>query len=180
MATIVTRAGKGAPLTHNEMDSNFLNLNAALVPVGSTVVWWTPTPPDSSWLLCEAQALSTVDYPELFSVIGYTYGGSGSTFYLPETRGFFLRGWDHGAGRDPDSASRLNRGDGITGNNVGTRQTDQLRSHRHGYYDNVTTGGGSGPSRQQGEGLRYTEYFGGNETRPVNIYSAFIIKAKAN
>lgn len=27
MATIVTRAGKGAPLTNNEVDSNFINLN---------------------------------------------------------------------------------------------------------------------------------------------------------
>lgn len=27
MATIVTRAGKGAPLTNNEVDDNFINLN---------------------------------------------------------------------------------------------------------------------------------------------------------
>ena len=27
MATIVTRAGKGSPLTHNEVDANFNNLN---------------------------------------------------------------------------------------------------------------------------------------------------------
>ena len=28
MATIVTRSGKGSPLTNNEVDSNFTNLNA--------------------------------------------------------------------------------------------------------------------------------------------------------
>ena len=27
MATIVTRAGKGSPLTNNELDDNFINLN---------------------------------------------------------------------------------------------------------------------------------------------------------
>jgi hypothetical protein len=27
MATIVTRAGKGSPLTNNELDANFVNLN---------------------------------------------------------------------------------------------------------------------------------------------------------
>jgi hypothetical protein len=27
MVTIVTRAGKGAPLTNNELDANFVNLN---------------------------------------------------------------------------------------------------------------------------------------------------------
>lgn len=28
MSTIVTRAGKGSPLTHTEVDANFINLNA--------------------------------------------------------------------------------------------------------------------------------------------------------
>ena len=27
MSTIVTRAGKGSPLTNNELDANFVNLN---------------------------------------------------------------------------------------------------------------------------------------------------------
>tara|TARA_R110000823_G_scaffold293157_1_gene411962 strand:+ start:523 stop:849 length:327 start_codon:yes stop_codon:yes gene_type:complete len=31
MATIVTRAGKGSALTHNEVDANFNNLNSAKV-----------------------------------------------------------------------------------------------------------------------------------------------------
>ena len=37
MSTIVTRSGKGAPLTHTEMDANFTNLNADKVegPVAS-------------------------------------------------------------------------------------------------------------------------------------------------
>lgn len=29
MTTIVTRAGKGSPLTNNEVDTNFTNLNSA-------------------------------------------------------------------------------------------------------------------------------------------------------
>jgi len=35
MATIVTRSGKGSPLTHTEMDSNLTNLNAPAVPTGT-------------------------------------------------------------------------------------------------------------------------------------------------
>lgn len=30
MATIVTRAGKGSPLTNDEVDDNFINLNTEL------------------------------------------------------------------------------------------------------------------------------------------------------
>lgn len=40
MATIVTRAGKGSPLTHNEVDANFENLNSDKIEtsaIGSTV-----------------------------------------------------------------------------------------------------------------------------------------------
>jgi hypothetical protein len=35
MATIVTRAGKGSPLTHNEVDANFTNLNTDKAEVSS-------------------------------------------------------------------------------------------------------------------------------------------------
>lgn len=35
MSTIVTRAGKGSPLTHNEVDQNFTNLNTDKLEVGA-------------------------------------------------------------------------------------------------------------------------------------------------
>lgn len=34
MATIVTRSGKGSPLTNNEVDANFTNLNTDKLEVG--------------------------------------------------------------------------------------------------------------------------------------------------
>jgi hypothetical protein len=37
MATIVTRAGKGSPLTHNEVDSNFTNLNNDKIEASQSV-----------------------------------------------------------------------------------------------------------------------------------------------
>ena len=37
MATIVTRAGKGAPLTHTEVDANFTNLNTDKIQSGDSV-----------------------------------------------------------------------------------------------------------------------------------------------
>ena len=35
MSTIVTRAGKGSPLTHTEVDANFTNLNTDKLEVGA-------------------------------------------------------------------------------------------------------------------------------------------------
>lgn len=55
MAVIVTRAGKGSPLTNNEVDSNFTNLNTAKIELasapadGNVPVWnagtgtWVPS-----------------------------------------------------------------------------------------------------------------------------------------
>ena len=53
MSTIVTRAGKGSPLTNNEVDSNFTNLNTDKIQVtgtptnGQAVTWngtaWVPS-----------------------------------------------------------------------------------------------------------------------------------------
>jgi hypothetical protein len=48
MTTIVTRSGKGSPLTHNEVDANFTNLNsdkAEKVTVQCYVQETAPTPP---------------------------------------------------------------------------------------------------------------------------------------
>ncbi len=39
------------------------------------------------WLYCNGRALNTSDYVQLFNVIGYSFGGSGSTFYLPDPQG---------------------------------------------------------------------------------------------
>ena len=51
MATIVTRAGKGSPLTHEEVDANFINLNdeaATKAPLASPALTGTPTAPTAS------------------------------------------------------------------------------------------------------------------------------------
>lgn len=43
MSTIVTRAGKGSALTHNEVDANFVNLNTDKIQSGNTVASLTIT-----------------------------------------------------------------------------------------------------------------------------------------
>jgi hypothetical protein len=46
MSTIVTRAGKGSALTHNEVDANFTNLNTDKIQSGNTVAALTITSAD--------------------------------------------------------------------------------------------------------------------------------------
>lgn len=68
------------------------------------------------------------------AAIDITSTGTGThswhdTFLLPDDRGRFIRAWDNGAGVDPDAASRTDRGDGTTGDNVGTLQDHALETH---------------------------------------------------
>ena len=39
------------------------------------------------WLKCDGRVMDKVAYNLLFQVIGYTFGGSGSSFYLPDPQG---------------------------------------------------------------------------------------------
>jgi hypothetical protein len=48
MATIVTRAGKGSPLTHNEVDANFVNLNTDKAELASPTFTGTPAAPTAT------------------------------------------------------------------------------------------------------------------------------------
>lgn len=103
------------------------------VPVGTVVAFAGPVANiPVGWLLCDGNLISSTTYPHLFAAIQYSWGGSGSSFNLPDMRGMFLRGVSGDATTDPDRGSRIasNTG-GNTGNKVGTKQTDDFRSHIH-------------------------------------------------
>lgn len=104
----------------------------SLVPVGHTAEIYTGTCPDG-WLREDGAAVSRTTYSALFALLGEDYGsGDGSTtFNLPDSRGYFTRHQDSGAGRDPDATARTDRGDGTTGDNVGTLQQDAVDDHTH-------------------------------------------------
>lgn len=109
------------------------DIYARILKVGVVLPWTTSTVP-TGWLECNGQAVSRSTYAELYAAIGTSYGvGDGSTtFNVPDYRGEFLRGWDHGRAVDPDKATRTDRGDGTTGDNIGTKQGEAVKSHQHG------------------------------------------------
>ncbi|WFS26262.1 MULTISPECIES: phage tail protein [Rhizobium] len=78
-----------------------------------------------------------VAYPELYAVLGGLYGernyGVSPEFRIPDYRGLFLRGFDAGAGMDPDAMQRQDP----TGNNVAnvvrSLQYEAIQVHSHSY-----------------------------------------------
>lgn len=97
------------------------------VPIGSMIMWpATSNPNPAVWVEATGTTLSrTGAYADLYAVLGTTYGngdGSGSTFSLPDFRGFYLVGLP--------ASGTLGVTTGNTGNTV-TLTTNQLPGHSH-------------------------------------------------
>lgn len=178
----------------NETQLTSAGTAAGGVATGTIQPWPVSTVP-SGYLECNGASVLKASYAALYSILcdggaSCIYGEADSThFYLPDYRGYFLRGWAHGTTVDPDKASRTNRGDTVTGDYVGTKQVDvcEMPTHTHtssasGSYNAVIAG--SGIAAGSGYGITAMTGFstgnnsttGGNETRPTNINVMYIIK----
>ena len=184
----------------------------------------------TGWLPCDGSQVRVSDYLELFEVLQGAYGPVGSKsedtatterrtratpgptpdcdtwFYLPDYRGYFLRG-AHGdvprypgspLDRDPDAAGRGaarprsedGSGEGNSGNRVGSTEWDAFQGHEHQYEEAA-----GAQVAEEGTGAFGTDVdacttkitpdpdFGtprvGQETRGINIYVNFLIKARS-
>jgi microcystin-dependent protein len=157
-------------------------LNKRMNPIGEVIMYAGSTAP-YGYLVCNGAAVSRSTYAALFALCGTSFGqGNGTTtFNLPDLRGRFVRMVDGGAGLDPDAAGRtaMNTG-GATGNNIGSVQADAFEAHVH----SIPTSDGligstvahTDSNQQVGSDID-TGSTGGSETRPVNAYLNFIIKA---
>lgn len=79
----------------------------------------------SGWLPCDGRSLGTAQYSALYALIGTTYGGSGSTFNLPDLRGRVPIGYGQGTG-----LSNYNRG-AKGGEETHTLTSGEAPSHTH-------------------------------------------------
>lgn len=113
-----------------------------VMPVG-TILPFSSTDNPAGWLLCDGSSYSTSTYSDLFSAIGYTYGGSVSVFAVPDLRGRALVGKDDMGGT---AANRITTGVGgidgtVLGNTGGSQGVsltiDTMPVHNHQYYDNT-------------------------------------------
>lgn len=91
-----------ASSTNYQLNSQTLSITTAtssatstdsfnLLPAGVIQMYATTTAP-AGWLACDGTQYATSSYPRLFTVIGYTYGGSTSTFAVPNMKGNFVAG----------------------------------------------------------------------------------------
>ena len=102
----------------------------------------------TGYLECDGQLLDRSTYAALFNVIGTKYGNtSSSNFRVPDLRGEFIRGYDHGRGID-------------SGRGINDPQGASNASHNHTFSDSGTTSTKS----LTGNVRKISETFAGNGT----------------
>lgn len=121
------------------------------VPTGTIFDFGGSSAP-SGYLMCYGQSVSSTTYTALFSVIGYTYGGSSGSFTIPDCRGRVTAGKDDMGG---SAANRLTvSGAGIAATNLGASggtqthilTTAQLAVHNHSHSHTFSFSDGGGGS----------------------------------
>ena len=91
------------------------------IPSGTVITIAASTAP-TGYLNANGASLNTTTYASLFSTIGYTFGGSGASFTLPDLRGEFIRGWADDRAVDTARA-------------FGSSQSQSYESHNHAITD---------------------------------------------
>lgn len=164
---------------------------ALAIPSG-VVFPYTAAIAPAGFLICNGASYLTATHPNLFAVTGYTYGGSGANFNVPDYRGMFLRGTGtHGTLQTANATA-------FSGPVIGASQLDMAQGHFHDvltsdtnlpmYYNGGVMGSGAqasvnenvaaaqliaqDPTTDTVNGIPRT----GSETRPVNIGVQYIIK----
>ena len=136
------------------------------------------------------------DFPELFAVIGYTYGGNvdNNEFNLPDYQGLFLRGADPDGAADPNAKLRrgLHPENVMAGTTIGTFQEYATKKpNGAGFKGNFShlpkdSKGTHGVTKNNNTGydgsstyLQSTCTSGGDkESRPKNVYVNYYIKVR--
>ncbi|PFG59325.1 tail collar domain [Pseudomonas poae] len=159
--------------TYSKAEIEAMIAKASALPVGSVIAFPVDKIPPGFFEL-DGSVKSAAAYPDLSSFLGSAFNkgdeGAGN-FRLPESRGEFLRGWDHGRGVDP-------------GRVIGSGQAQSVQKHDHAMW----SGGSYGSTNPAGGGAAAawvngavsdmrTGITGSDETRPRNLAVIWCIKA---
>lgn len=115
------------------------------------------------WAFCEGQIIAIAPNQALFSLIGTTFGGNGTTtFGLPDLRGRIALGSGQGPG-----ISAITRGQ-VAGQEVHTLTIAEMPSHNHGMMgDGVTPANNNAFSPAPGNSLGMSV---GQPTEQASVY----------
>ena len=158
---------------------------------GEIIMWAYGSTAPKNALYCQGQSVSKNTYGKLFDAIGYTYGGSGDNFNLPDYQNVFFRGAS--GSRDPGStesdATAVNglsassssdpASTGITASTNAAQKTGngaaETSSNTRVTSQSTATITVNDPQHSHGIS---TSLSGDSETRPANTAIAYYIRYK--
>lgn len=132
--TIKIQNEKGIDMTNNKIrnlatpNSNTDAVNKSYVDSFRLIAdlkWSIKNSDHYGWLICNGRSLNTNRYNDLFQVIGYSFGGSGGSFNLPDSRGRVLAGSGQGSGLTNRTIGQT------TGEETHTMTITEMPSHTH-------------------------------------------------
>jgi len=182
--TPTTLAGHGITDTYTKDEIAAMIAQASALPVGSMIGF----PVDKvapGFLELDGSVKSAAAYPDLATFLGGAFkkGDEGAgNFRLPESRGEFLRGWDHGRGVDAGRAIgsyQLDALQNIVGN-VGGVRNDSASITPSGPFTVVSEAGNftNGGARLTSVAFDTSKVVRtASETRPRNLAVMWCIKA---
>ena len=151
------------------------------VPSGSVFCMAVATVP-TGYLECDGAAVSRTTYSALFAIIGIAYGsGNGSsTFNLPDLRGEFIRGFDHGKGVDSGRGiATFQPADNASHNHFASTTTSTTsslasNSHNHGIEITHTATSVTAVGNQSDDRMGLIDFSGGNHPVRYNTENASV------
>lgn len=165
-AWVMDYLGKG---TYSKGEIEGLIAKASALPVGVMVPFPLGNVPPG-YLEVDNSLFKDTLYPDLAAYLAKKFNVAGDAAgytRLPESRGEFFRGWDHGRGIDAGRA-------------LGSWQEDIFKSHYHRLQYGNQAGGNFGSPGYAAQGTLTSaglEATGGSETRPRNLAVMWCIKA---
>ncbi|WP_256660215.1 phage tail protein [Pseudomonas sp. RIT623] len=154
--------------TYTKAEVQALLTTASALPVGSMLPFPKGTVPHG-FLEVDGSVQTAAVYPDLAAYLAGSFNKGDEPagyFRLPESRGEFLRGWDHGRGVDD-------------GRVIGSWQADELKSHAHllGVPVSASIASGANVVGTAAQNTLPSTLTGGGETRPRNLAVMWCIKA---
>jgi microcystin-dependent protein len=146
---------------------NFYLDRYLLIPYG-TIIQSAAVNIPTGWLLCDGASILKADYLNLFGAVGYTYGGSGLNFNVPDIRGRVAVGRGTGAGLTARALGAKG------GEETHVLTIEEMPSHTH---TSNATGGALGLSVSTGLNTMNGEVNAGAEPDLYQAPAALVINA---
>ena len=144
------------------------------ISTGLIIPWGSASIP-SGFLECNGASISTTTYASLFAIIGYTYGGSGASFLLPDLQDrTIVHRSNNKTLASTMGANTVTPTGNVTGNSSSyALTTAEIAAHTHVYGLTASQGGGaqsevSTPTASRSTSNTGTAGGGGGHTHTVS------------